>query len=163
MRWLDRFCEGVKWFTNLGYPPRFFLNPSQKSSGNLSGNFYHKTQCVYDFQDLGGHAAVNARSADKIPFSNLAEFKKEFPRKYFIGSAIRYDPNYLGSIKAEDSPDGFLQLALLVLTREPFYIHQHAAYSIFDPVLNRETLEDILKDLPEKLKKRGGELDITPG
>lgn len=117
---------------------------------------------VYDLQDLGGHAVVYARSADKAPFSNLAEFKKEFPRKYFIGSSVRYDPNYLGSIKAEDSPDGFLQLALLVLTGEQFYIHWHAAYSIFDPVLNRETLADILKDLPENLKKQGGELDITP-
>ena len=64
---------------------------------------------VYDLQDLGGHPIVYARSGSAAPFSSLAEFKKDYPRRYFLGDKVRFDPAYLGSIKAEDSPDGFLQ------------------------------------------------------
>ncbi|MFZ2959014.1 MAG: hypothetical protein WA705_19170 [Candidatus Ozemobacteraceae bacterium] len=117
---------------------------------------------VYDFQELGGHPIVYARSTDRVPFSCLAEFKKEFPRRYFLGDKVRFDPFYLRSIRADDNPDGFLQLAMLVLTGEQFYIHWHAVYYIFRPVMDRATLDDIVRTLPEDLRKQAGAIDFAP-
>ena len=73
---------------------------------------------VYDYQDLGGHPVVYARPANQDPLASLAEFKKKYPRRYFLGDQVRFDPSYLGKMRTDDTPDGFLQLAMLVLTGE---------------------------------------------
>ncbi|HNW35447.1 MAG TPA: hypothetical protein PKM25_10980 [Candidatus Ozemobacteraceae bacterium] len=117
---------------------------------------------VYDLQDLGGHPIVYARPGNRASFAGLAEFRKEYPRRYFLGDDVRFDPFYLGSIRTDGTPDGFLQLAMMVMRGEQFYIWWHAAYSILWPVMNRETLDDIARIFPQDQRKRVGEVDFTP-
>lgn len=117
---------------------------------------------VYDLQDLGGHPVVYSRKADATPFSDLAGFKKEHPRKYFLGSDARFDPAYLGDLLTDGSPDGFLHLGLLVLSAEQFYLFWHATYFRFWPVTDQATLDDVASSLPENLRERARAADFTP-
>ncbi|NLI75974.1 MAG: hypothetical protein GX442_05960 [Candidatus Riflebacteria bacterium] len=118
---------------------------------------------VYDLQELGGHPVVYARPATATPFASLAEFKKENPRRYFLGDPVRFQPQYLPAIQADGTPDGFLQLAMLVLTSEQFYIFWHASYYVLWPVIDRPTLDDIVKTtIPPDLQASATALDVTP-
>ena len=117
---------------------------------------------VYDLQDLGGHPVVYARSSDQEPFAGLPEFKKAHPRRYFLGDKVRFDPAWLGSVRTENSPDGFLRLAFLVLINEQFYIHWHAAYYVLWPIVSRVTLEAAIRMLPDDLKQKAAAIGFTP-
>jgi len=85
-----------------GYDPNGFLALFPRL-GIASGQ---ALDFVYDFQDLGGHPVVYARAKDQAAFSDLASFKKEYPRRYFLGDRVRYDPAYLGSITTDGTTDG---------------------------------------------------------
>ena len=117
---------------------------------------------VYDYQGIGGHPILYARLRDEASFSNLEEFRKRYPREHFLGSPDRFDPFYLEKIHADDTADGFLQLAMFVLTAEQFYVFSHALYSVVEPVLNSDTLLAICKVLPEQLRKQAAAIDFQP-
>lgn len=117
---------------------------------------------VYDYQELGGHPVLYARAAGQAAFSSFAEFKKIYPKRYFIGDTSRYDPAYLGSIAADGTPDGFLQLAIMVLIGEQFYIHWHAVYSIFLPILDQQTFDGILGVYKKEDGEKGRKIDFRP-
>lgn len=141
-----------------GYDPNQFLALFPKLS-IASGQVL---DFVYDYQEGGGHPVLYARPAGQEPFSSLAEFKKQYPRRYFIGDKIRFDPAYLGSIIADGTPDSFLQLALMVLTGEQFYIHWHAAYYLFLPIMDQATFDRIIGVYPRDEQKKGREIDFKP-
>jgi len=117
---------------------------------------------VYDYQGTGGHPIVYARGKDQVPFSSLAEYKKKFPRPYFLGDSARYNPSYLEAIKTDGTSDGFLQLALHVLLAEQFYIHWHAVYSVNWPVFDQQMVEDIKASLPVQVQKQVDALVLKP-
>ncbi|HEY9069235.1 MAG TPA: hypothetical protein VIV61_03205 [Candidatus Ozemobacteraceae bacterium] len=141
-----------------GYDPNGFLALFPRL-GIASGQVL---DFVYDFQDLGGHPIVYARPAEQAAFSDLASFKKEYPRRYFLGDRVRYDPAYLGSITTDGTPDGFLQLALLVLTSEQFYAHWHAVYYLHLPILDQATFEDVLKAYKKEDREKGRTIEFRP-
>lgn len=117
---------------------------------------------VYDYQELGGHPVLYARPAGQAPFSSLAEFKKMYPKHYFIGDKSRYDPTYLDSIATDGTPDGFLQLAIMVLTGEQFYTHWHAVYYLFLPLLDQPTFDGVLKAYKKEEGEKGHAIDFRP-
>ncbi|OQA05962.1 MAG: hypothetical protein BWY66_02138 [bacterium ADurb.Bin374] len=141
-----------------GYDPNVFLALFPRL-GIASGQ---ALDFVYDLQELGGHPVVYARPKDQTPFPGFAEFKKIYPKRYFIGDATRYDPVYLGSIVADGTPDGFLQLAIMVLTGEQFYTHWHAVYYLFLPILDQETFNGILRAYKKEDAEKGRAIDFRP-
>lgn len=141
-----------------GYDPNEFLAVFPRL-GIASGQVL---DFVYDYQELGGHPILYARSSGQPAFSSHAEFKKVYPRYYFIGDKSRYDPAYLDSIVADGTPDGFLQLAIMVLIGEQFYIHWHAVYSIFLPILDQQTFDDVLGAYKKEEAEKGRKIDFRP-
>jgi hypothetical protein len=117
---------------------------------------------VYDLQDLGGHPVVYSRDKAVEGFSSLPEFKRVFPRKYFLGSEARYNPTYLPFVRTDDTATGFLQLAMLVLTGEQFYLHWHAVYFYLVPILDQETLDSIVTIFPEASRSQARQVEWAP-
>ncbi|HQG29250.1 MAG TPA: hypothetical protein PLY73_11935 [Candidatus Ozemobacteraceae bacterium] len=141
-----------------GYDPNEFLALFPRL-GIASGQVL---DFVYDYQELGGHPVLYARPSDQAAFPSFAEFKKIYPKRYFIGDASRYDPVYLGSIVADGTPDGFLQLAIIVLIGEQFYIHWHAVYYMFLPILDQRTFDGVLGAYKKEEAEKGRTIDFRP-
>lgn len=117
---------------------------------------------VYDFQELGGHPIVYARGQNSPAFAGIIPYKQAYPRSYFLGGSIRFDPAYLAAVQTDGTPAGFMQLALHVLIGEQFFIHWHAAYSLCHPILTAEHLEDVMQVLTPDERKSAVGIDVTP-
>jgi hypothetical protein len=120
---------------------------------------------VYDYAGIGGAPVLYARKATATPDGNYSEY---------IAAEAAAEPTeredyYLLYIDTDRSPEGFFQLALLLIQGEQFYQFWHAAYNDDSIVSDLEdaraslggwvgedqaTVEELLADL--------GKFDLAP-
>jgi len=108
--------------------PRHLLDGEQRREEDFDPNTYftalerlslepgYVLDYVYYADFLGGAPVLYARATDQPPYSS----ESALPRTL---------PPYLDSIHAEDSIEGFYQLALLRVLGGQFYLYWHAGYN----------------------------------
>jgi hypothetical protein len=89
---------------------------------------------VYTYDGMGGYPTLYARSTDLQPFLSLED----------VPSGMDY---YLNHVQVEDTPEGYLQYAILASTAEQFYLSWHANYNDQEIVCSSEALKIIVKTL----------------
>lgn len=80
---------------------------------------------VYDYEEIGGSPILYAREAAATPYKNYSEY---LAAEEAAEPAERED-YYLRHIETDGSPEGFFQLALLLIQGEQFYQFWHANYN----------------------------------
>ncbi len=89
---------------------------------------------VYTYDWMGGYPTLYARNTEWTPFLSWDD----------VRPGMDY---YLDHIELDDTPEGYLQYAMLASTAEQFYLFWHANYNDQEVVCSRSALKDILKSL----------------
>lgn len=87
---------------------------------------------VYKYDYLGGYPTLFAVPQAMGEFRSWAD----------VPPGMDY---YLYHVQVEDSPEGFLQYAILASTAEQFYLHWHANYNDLQIVCNQKAVRNIVK------------------
>lgn len=100
---------------------------------------------VYLYQGLGGRPVLYARPQIQQRFATYRDL-----------TAVHPEPRglYLSHVRADGTPTGYLQLVLLALMGEQFYLFWHAGYNDIRPVCSREAIEGILSELDDRFPER---------
>lgn len=89
---------------------------------------------VYTYNWMGGYPTMYARYEEWTPFLSQADLRAGMD-------------NYLDHLVVEDTPEGYLQYAMLAITAEQFYLDWHANYNDMEIVCSHDALEGIVKAL----------------
>ncbi len=92
---------------------------------------------VYTYDGMGGYPTLYARNTGWAPFLSWAD----------VPSGM---DNYLDHVQVDDTPEGYLQYALLASTAEQFYLFWHANYNDQEIVCSRDALKDIVRSLRDE-------------
>lgn len=117
---------------------------------------------VYLYQGIGGYPVLYARPEDEAPFLSSADFQAEY------GSRWSEWPDYHVHIRIDDTPEGYLQSAVLSVMDSQFYLHWHANYNDHRIVCDQDALEMVLADMafgqaiPNDVQTAARALDLTP-
>lgn len=97
---------------------------------------------VYDYAGIGGAPVLYARKATATPYRNYTEYLAADA----ASELTEREDYYLWHIETDGTPEGFFQLALLLIQGEQFYQFWHAAYND----------ERIVSDLEDARASLGG-------
>jgi hypothetical protein len=89
---------------------------------------------VYTFDGLGGYPTMYARETGWQPFLSQTDLRPGMD-------------NYLDHVQVDDTPEGYLQYAILASTAEQFYLEWHANYNDMEIVCSHKALANITKSL----------------
>ncbi len=87
---------------------------------------------VYTYDGMGGYPTLYARNLEWTPFLSWSD----------VRPGMDY---YLDHVMVDDTPEGFLQFAMLASSAEQFYLFWHADYNDQQVVCSRQALGDIIK------------------
>lgn len=126
---------------------------------------------VYNFDWGGGNPVIYVRSVNDEPFASFEDYQAAMCDK-------RKCPDYLEEITPMGGyPQGYMQLAVLDVMAEQFYLYWHANYNDYTILYNEATLEATLEDaldeyvtdsefecgsLTQEEIERVRNLDVTP-
>jgi hypothetical protein len=99
---------------------------------HLSMQEGYSFEFVYTYNDLGGQPTLFAVPEEMGEFRSWADVPAD--RDY-----------YLYHIQADDTPEGFLQYAILASTGEQFYLEGSSNYNDLQIVCNQKTVKNIVK------------------
>jgi hypothetical protein len=117
---------------------------------------------VYMFDFMGGRPFLYTLPEADEPFSTFVDYTQ---------TRAEEQPNYLDHVVAEDMPAGYMQLAVLDVMGEQFYLHWHAGYNDWQIICDTETLDELVETLgdpsfgyalSEDAQKAAREIDVTP-
>jgi len=123
---------------------------------------------VYNYAGIGGAPVLYARKANAPPYRNYSEY---------LAAEAAAEPEgredyYLRYIETDGSPEGFFQLALLLIQGEQFYQFWHALYNDDAIVCDLEDARACIPDVGgwtgrdeltvEEILAEVGELDLAP-
>jgi hypothetical protein len=111
---------------------------------------------VYDYAGIGGAPVLYARKATATPYRNYSEYLAADA----ASEPTEREDYYLQYVETDGSPEGFFQLALLLIQGEQFYQFWHAAYNDDSIVSDMEDARDELT--VEEILAEVGELDLAP-
>jgi hypothetical protein len=94
----------------------------------------HTLDYVYTYDGMGGYPTMYAREDVWAPFLSSADLRPGLD-------------NYLNHVIVEDTPEGYLQYAILAASAEQFYLFWHANYNDQQIVCTKQALKDIVKSL----------------
>ncbi len=89
---------------------------------------------AYTYDWMGGYPTMYARAVEWAPFLSPAD----------VRPGIDF---YLDHVQVQDTPEGFLQYAILASTAEQFYLYWHAQYNDQQVVCNARALKAIVRSL----------------
>jgi hypothetical protein len=89
---------------------------------------------VYTYGDMGGFPTLFATQQEQGALRSWAD----------VPAGI---DSYLYHVRVDDTPEGFLQFAILASTSEQFYLDWHANYNDLQIVCNRKTVKSIVKTI----------------
>lgn len=150
---------------NLEFPKHFQQEHPLKLGGEFDPNRYFDVlthlkmqegftlDYVYQFQGIGGQPLLYARPLEQAPYPTDGEFSAAKPA------------SYLSAVVADDTPQGFLQLAILGVKGSQFYRYWHAGYNDQRILCGSADIEQIIRenetsdfgmkmDLAQKIKAR---------
>ena len=116
---------------------------------------------VYIYDGMGGYPILYAYPDDEAPYQTGADYR----------AANEYAPlDYLAAIVTDDTPESYLQLAVLEVMGNQFYLYWHANYNDAEIICDQDMLEAIIEprvgdsdyDLNEEAVQKAGLLRVTP-
>jgi hypothetical protein len=126
------------------------FDPSRYLSvlGHLSMQAGYVLDYVLASDDLGGAPILYARPQRNRPFRTYEELAEARPGDYDRSckppwSVCARQHAYLGRIRTDGSPEGFLQLALLDVLGGQFYLWWHAAYNDYTVICSDAGLDSL--------------------
>lgn len=99
---------------------------------HLSMQAGYSLDFVYSFSSMGGYPTLFAVPQEMGKLRSWAD----------VPAGMDY---YLYHVQVDDTPEGFLQYAILSSTAEQFYLHWHANYNDLQIVCNQKALKDLVK------------------
>ena len=133
--------------------------PPSKQAGDLDAAVYmdvlqyislpnQKTlDWVYDLHWMGGKPVLYVRDQTAEPFATIQEY-----RNASCSANNFYDcPDYLDEIiPRQESPEGYMQMAVLHVMAEQFYLYWHALLEEYQIVANPEMVRRVLNDIDQE-------------
>ena len=119
------------------FPDHLMAEDAEKAEGDFDVSLYFTVldrlsmtggrvlDYVYDYAGIGGAPVLYARKAVAPPYRNYSEY---IAADSAVKPEVRED-YYLRYIETDGTPEGFFQLALLLIQGEQFYQFWHAAYN----------------------------------
>jgi len=162
------------------FPDHLMAEDAEKAEGDFDISLYFTVldrlsmdrgrvlDYVYDYSGIGGSPVLYARTASLTPYRNYSEY---------LAADAAADPTeredyYLKYIASDGTPEGFFQLALLLIQGEQFYQFWHANYNDDRIVSDQEDARTAPADLTgwvgenesttEGLLAEVAEIDLTP-
>jgi len=115
---------------------------------------------VYQFDGMGGYPVLYVREEGEAAFETFADYSAERDRE---------TDNYLEHIVADGTPEGYIQLAILSVIGDQFYLFWHANYHDAQFICDQEKLETLVGSktmfddmLPDDVQRAALKLDVTP-
>ena len=117
---------------------------------------------VYMYDFMGGRPFLYTLPEDQEPFATFADYAEANDNK---------QPNYLDHIAPEDSPAGYMQLAVLDVVGEQFYLHWHSNYNDYRIICDAEMLDALIMEhagetfgiaLEKSEQNAARAIDLTP-
>jgi hypothetical protein len=119
------------------FPDHLMNDAAEKAEGDFDVSLYFTVldrlsmeggrvlDYVYNYEGIGGAPVLYARKAVEPPYRNYSEY---------IAADAAAEPEeredyYLRYVETDGTPEGFFQLALLLIQGEQFYAFWHAAYN----------------------------------
>jgi hypothetical protein len=176
----DIVAEFEALTSGLELPDHMMTEDAEKSEGDFDVSLYFTVQdqlsmergrvldYVYDYAGIGGSPVLYARKASATPYRNYSEY---------LAADAAAEPEeredyYLKYVASDGTPEGFFQLALLLIQGEQFYLFWHANYNDDQIVSDQEGARTALADLTgwvgenesttEGLLAEVSEIDLTP-
>ncbi len=148
---LEPLCQqsvsGLQGLTaNLEFPKNFQGEHPVKQGGEFDPNRYFEVlshlklqagltlDYVYSYQGIGGMPLLYARPVSQAPYLTDQELSASQPAPF------------TSAIVAEDSPEGFLQLAILSVLGPQFYLFWHAGYNDAQILCGSAEIERIITE-----------------
>ena len=98
---------------------------------------------VYYFDGFGGGPQVYARPKDQAPYTSV----KEYQAALGTGSLAR--TAYLQHIQGDGSPEAFLELVLLRILGDRFYLYWHSNYGTVEVICDPARLANLVDELAD--------------
>lgn len=128
---------------------------------------------LYRMDGMGGHPFIYARPTDRAPYASFEEYVAASGGTTDVEADTDDDHarDYLSHIRTDDTRDGYLELATLLIMGEQFYLYWHAGYNDARIVADQATLESLISAggdspdgslLPDDVAKGARKLDLTP-
>lgn len=120
---------------------------------------------VYSADHGGAFPVLYARRKDDQPFEDYRAYEQHLGRLEQVNEAYS---DYLLHVKTDDTPEGFLQLVILSVMGDQFYLYWHANYNDTQILCDRSGLEVVLsakhfdKRLPEDVRWQARRLRVAP-
>jgi hypothetical protein len=118
---------------------------------------------VYQYNFMGGYPVLYTLPDDQPPLKTYADYRASVP------SSERTLPSYLDRIVIDDTPEGYLQMAVLDVMGAQFYLHWHAGYNDFQVICDDHMLATLLgsdngfgSPIPDDVQYQARLLDLTP-
>ncbi len=116
---------------------------------------------VYQYDFMGGYPVLYALPYSEKPYPTIAD--------YGLAVGDGEEPDYLDRIVTDDTPEGVVQLVVLDVMAEQFYLHWHAGYNDSRIICDEETLDTLLtadndfgQPIPEDVQSQAADLDVAP-
>lgn len=148
---------GIRWRTD------FNVNRYFAVLNRLSPEPGWTLDYVYAYNQLGGHPVLYARRTWQVPFLTYSAY-----RNGATDTCTDKQPGFLLHITTDGTSEGFVQLAVLHITADQFYLFWHAGYNDERIVCDRGQLdallakEDVFKKPTAKEKQTAHAVDIQP-
>jgi len=157
--------DALKAMQPTSIPEHFMNGETARQAGDLDVNAYFKVlthlrvepgyvlDYVYDHGGIGGAPIIYARPEIQPAYASFAELVAALAAAYpdagyrdgskdFLAGLHAQD--YLDHVQADSTPEGYLQLALLRLLGDQFYLYWHANYNDMAVVCDSEALDEAL-------------------
>jgi hypothetical protein len=173
--------EGMAALTaDLAWPDHLMQENAAKTADDFDVNAYFTVlnhlsvqeglslDYVYQFDFMGGYPVLYTLPVDQEPFATFADYKEAASQTHPEVASYNY-PSYLDQIVIDDTPEGYMQMAVLDVMGAQFYLFWHAGYNDFQIICDNESLETLVasenqfgQPLPEDVEAQARQIDVTP-
>jgi len=176
----DLVAEFEALIDSQEFPDHLMTEDAEKAEGDFDVSLYFTVldqlsmgrgrvlDYVYDYAEIGGAPVLYARKATATPYRNYSEYLAADA----AAEPTKREDYYLQYVATDRSPEGFFQLALLLVQGEQFYQFWHANYNDDRIVSDLEDARKSAVDLTgwigedestvEALLAEVAEIDLTP-
>lgn len=103
---------------------------------------------VYQYDFMGGYPILYAYHTDDSPYISYQEYMAE-RGECIQGDSGGLDCNYLSHVQTDGSELGYLQLLLLDVMGNQFYLFWHAGYNDTTFIATEEAVDQVIEDIAD--------------
>jgi hypothetical protein len=126
----------------------------------------YRMDYVYHFGGGGGAPVLYTQPEDETPYLTVRDYSEALHQPKLN---IHKFPDYRERIVIEDTPEGYMQMVVLDVMAEQFYLFWHSNVNDWEIVCNEEMLETLLDPerpfgdlMPDEVRTQARGLDLTP-